>query len=126
MELSATIVALGPPAQPWTVPSSVTKMNLAWLPLGRWKSAGLPLNIIPVGDPGIPFWLGALGIVTIPLPLIGTMATGGTDGGDRVNPEASYRVDVPPALLETHHGEVGLATSPQGFWRFASGTGVWF
>jgi len=52
------------------------------------------------------------------------MATGGTDGGDRVSPEASYRVEVPPALLETHHGEVGLATSPQGFCRFASGTGV--
>jgi len=45
--------------------------------------------MIPVGDPAAPFWLGALGIVTIPLPLIGTMATGGTEGGDNVRPVAS-------------------------------------
>src|SRR5579883_1652470 len=76
-ELSTLMTAVGPEFQPEIVPSSVTKINRAGVAGASKKSIGLPLNIIPVGDPGAD-WLGALGTVTIPLPLIGIIAgTGG-------------------------------------------------
>ena len=59
----------------------------------------LPLNITPVGDPGVG-WLGALGMV----------ATSG-----RIAPPPVYTVEVPPALFETHQGVLGPWTSPQAF-----------
>src|ERR1700675_3152514 len=104
-----------PGFQPCTVPSSVTKMKMAGAFGARRKSVGLPLNITPVGDPG-GFWLGALRIFTNSLGagLIGTRCAA---------PLASmeYRVEVPPALLETHHGlPVGLDTRPHAFCRLGS------
>src|SRR5690242_19727037 len=100
------MVADAPPAQPCTVPSSVTKMNKADFPDGNMKSAGLPLNITPVGDPN-PCWLGALRMDTIPLPLMGTMFAVNVPFVTVIE----YSVDVPPALLETHHG-VPLGKTP--------------
>src|SRR5215472_7016488 len=105
-----------PGFQPWTVPSSVTQMKRAGLPGARRKSAGLPLNITPVGDPGA-VWLGALATITVPVPLIGTIIAAPVVGSMR------YSVEVPPALFETHHGEPpGLATRPQAFCRLGSMT----
>src|SRR5437867_2518373 len=93
------------------VPSSVAKMNRAGLPFGRTKSA-LPLKTVPVGVASVPegaFFGG--GIVTVPVPLIGTIA-----------PAPVYSVEKPVPLSETHHGLVLLRLSPQGFFRFGSTT----
>src|SRR5260370_37611003 len=90
-------------------------MKLACLPGARRKSAGLPLNIAPVGDPGAG-WLGALATMTVPVPLMGTMCAA---------PVASmaYSVEVPPALFATHQGvPLGPDTKPQAFCRFGSMT----
>src|SRR5580700_2401946 len=114
------VVGLTPGFQPCTVPSSVTNRKIACFPgvfptAGvRRKSVALPLNNTPVGEPGAG-WLGALGILT-PFPGVppgafsGTMVTGSSTGGgvwtagfSGFRPEVLYRVDVPPALFETHH-----------------------
>src|SRR5260370_1417535 len=90
-------------------------MKIACLPGARRKSAGLPLNIAPVGDPGAG-WLGALATMTVPVPLMGTMCAA---------PVASmaYSVEVPPALFATHQGvPLGPDTKPQAFCRFGSMT----
>src|SRR5258707_4498717 len=119
------MVVAAPPAHPWTVPSSVTKMKSAARPDGRIKSVLLPLNITPVGEPGAG-WLGAFGTVTMPLPLMGTIFA------VTVPPATvmEYKVEVPPALLDTHHGvpapppTAGPETSPQAFCRFGSLVGA--
>jgi hypothetical protein len=58
------------------------------------KSVGLPLKTMPVGLPGAG-WLGAFGTVTTS----GLIVTGVVD--------ASYSVDLPVALSETHQGVDG-------------------
>ena len=84
------------------------------MPGATRKSVALPLNMIPVGDPGAG-WLGALGTITIPVPLMGTM-----DGTGGLALVTEYKVAVPAALFADHHGLPGLATSPQGFLRLGS------
>src|SRR5579872_2767780 len=109
-----------PGFQPWTVPSSLTKMKTAGAPGASRKSVALPLNITPVGEPG-GVWLGAFGIFTNSLGagLIGIRCAAPVES-------IEYSVEVPPALLETHQGlPVGLETSPQAFCRFGSCSGAW-
>src|SRR5208282_1912746 len=104
-ELSTLMTAverLTPGFQPCTVPSSVTNRKIACLPGvvpaagARRKSVALPLNIMPVGEPGAG-WLGALGTITAPVGV----------GKAMIAPAPVYRVEVPLALFETHHGLVG-------------------
>src|SRR5258708_1447363 len=94
------MVEAAPPAQPWTVPSSLTKMKTDARPEGRRKSVLLPLNITPVGDP-MDCWLGAPGTVTIPLPLIGMICAVTVAPATVVE----YKVEVPAALFDTHQGD---------------------
>src|SRR4029077_6784300 len=90
-----------------TVPSSVAQMNTAGFCGASRKSVGVPLNTMPVGVP-VPDCDGAAGIVT----MIDRTVTGLVD--------ASYTVDVPVALLETHHGVEGPCTTPHAFLRLGS------
>jgi hypothetical protein len=65
-------------------------------------------------------WLGALGIITNSLgaELTGTRLAAPVVGS------IEYKVEVPPALFETHHGLVGLATNPHEFCKFLSSSGA--
>jgi hypothetical protein len=87
-------------------------MKIAGLPGANKKSVGLPLNMTPVGDPGAGC-LGAFEIVT----------TRGTILASPIE-SIAYKVEVPPALLDTHQGLVGVETNPQAFCKLESVTGA--
>src|SRR5579864_726675 len=83
------------------VPSSVANRKCVALPL-IMKSA-VPLKTTPVGFP--PGVLSHCGTETTRLCAF---------------PFASYRVESPVPLSDTHQNEVELAATPHGFTRFVS------
>jgi hypothetical protein len=113
LELSTTNCALcgsTPGFHPEMVPSSVTKINNPGLPAATAKSV-VPLKTMP------------LGVAVSVLPFGGgTVTTNGVAGCGF--PFASYRVEVPVPLFDTHQGLPLLRAKPQGFLRLGSVTGA--
>src|SRR5689334_2126303 len=101
-ERSATLTAVVPCPlfQPRTRPFSVSNRNDALTPPGSTKPAVL-LKTTPVGPP----WT----VTTSPC---------------FCPSEPRYRVDLLVPLSETHHGDVGLETSPQALTRSGSVIGA--
>src|SRR5438132_1476094 len=98
-------------AQAEMVPSSAAKMNRAGAvaPFPLTTKSAVPLKTTPVGAADEP-------------PAGGGMVTTSGDPAGKGCPEPSYSVDTPVPLAETHQGEVGELTRPQGFTRLSSVT----